>query len=128
MGADPGDFAQTNNCGSGVDPASSCEFNLTFTPQALKNRTAQLNIQDNTSLGPTTMALGGVGKTAVSAFNVFLGFGLVKVGSSSAAKTVTLTNAGAQLTVNGFSFTGANPGDFSQTNNCGTTSRRAAPA
>ena len=111
-GADPNDFAQTNNCGSEVDAGDTCQFTLTFTPQALKNRTAQLDIQDNTSLGETTMALGGAGKTAVSLSKAFLGFGLVKVGTTSAAKTVTLTNAGANLTVNGFSFTGTNPRGF----------------
>jgi hypothetical protein len=46
----------------------------------------------------------------------------VTVGSSSAPQPVTLTNTGsAALTISGIAFTGSNPGDFSQTNNCPTS-------
>lgn len=42
-----------------------------------------------------------------------IGFGAVNVGSSSAAKTFTITNTGtAALTISGVSVTGGNPGDF----------------
>jgi FtsP/CotA-like multicopper oxidase with cupredoxin domain len=42
------------------------------------------------------------------------------VGSTSAAKTVTVTNTGlGTLAVGAVSFTGTNPGDFAQTNTCG---------
>src|SRR5437870_6472580 len=38
---------------------------------------------------------------------------------SSAAKAVTLSNpSGAALTITSIGFTGTNPGDFGQTNNC----------
>ncbi len=41
------------------------------------------------------------------------------VSSSSAAQQVTLSNTGTvPLTINGISFTGANPDDFTQANNC----------
>ncbi len=43
------------------------------------------------------------------------------VGTTSAAQQVTVTNNGSQsLTITGVTTTGANGGDFSQTNTCGT--------
>ena len=49
-------------------------------------------------------------------------FGNQPVGTSSAPQPVTVTNGGSlALTITGVSLSGANPGDFSQTNNCITT-------
>ena len=48
-----------------------------------------------------------------------LSFGNQNLGTTSAAQTVTLTNTGtAALTINSITLTGANAGDFSQTNTC----------
>ncbi len=51
-----------------------------------------------------------------------LAFGNQLLNSTSAAQTVTLSNAGAagtqSLIINSIGLTGANAGDFSQTNNC----------
>src|SRR5262249_16474615 len=49
-------------------------------------------------------------------------FGNQKVGPASQAKTVTLTNKGsAPLSPKKVAITGKNSGDFTQTNNCGST-------
>lgn len=57
--------------------------------------------------------------TATSVGPSSLSFGNRSVGSTSTAQTVTVTNTGsAILDVTGISLTGANPGDFSQTNTC----------
>jgi hypothetical protein len=51
-----------------------------------------------------------------------LAFGPQAVGTSSSALAVILTSGGlATLSISGVTLTGANAGDFSQTNNCGTT-------
>ena len=51
-----------------------------------------------------------------------LTFGSVNLGSSSAASTITLTNSGnAALSINGITIGGADNGDFSQTNTCGSS-------
>jgi hypothetical protein len=51
-----------------------------------------------------------------------VGFGSQNVGTSSAPQGVTLINTGsATLGISSISITGANAGDFSQTNNCGAT-------
>ena len=49
-------------------------------------------------------------------------FGSVTVGSASSARAVTLSNIGtASLTITSIAIAGTNPGDFSQTNNCGSS-------
>jgi probable HAF family extracellular repeat protein len=56
-------------------------------------------------------------KLSARSFN----FQSVKVGQSSAAKSLIITNIGSTtLTMNSVFITGANAGDFSQTNNCGS--------
>jgi hypothetical protein len=51
-----------------------------------------------------------------------LDFGHQPVGTTSAAQTSTFTNyASATLNITSISITGANGGDFNQTNNCGNT-------
>jgi hypothetical protein len=46
-------------------------------------------------------------------------FGTINLGSSSSAQAFTVTNSTASaLHVSGISFTGANPGDFSETDTC----------
>jgi streptogramin lyase len=48
-----------------------------------------------------------------------LSFGTVSSGKSSSPKAVTLSNTGATpLIINSIGFTGANPGNFVQTNTC----------
>jgi len=56
-----------------------------------------------------------------------LNFGRVLVNNGTAAQSVTLTNTGSTaLNVTSITVTGANTGDFSQTNTCGTNVGAAA--
>jgi hypothetical protein len=49
-----------------------------------------------------------------------LAFGSITVGTPSTARAVTLSNIGtATLTLTSITIAGTNPGDFTQTNNCG---------
>jgi FlaG/FlaF family flagellin (archaellin) len=51
-----------------------------------------------------------------------LAFAALKVGATSAAKTVTINNVGPDvLSISGITITGPNPGDFSETTTCGAT-------
>jgi hypothetical protein len=62
------------------------------------------------------------GTVAVTLSTTSLSFGNQAVNTTSAAKTVTLTNTGtATLDISSITFTGADPSDFAQTNTCGTT-------
>ncbi|MDQ2917334.1 MAG: choice-of-anchor D domain-containing protein [Pseudomonadota bacterium] len=56
-----------------------------------------------------------------------MSFGMVRVGRSSGAKSVTLTNsAGGPLTISALTARGANPGDFVRSGSCAVGSSLAA--
>jgi hypothetical protein len=122
-GANPGDFAQTNNCGSSLPAGSTCTFSITFTPAASGSRTALLSVADNSAGSPQTVSLSGTGTAAaVSLSPASLSFGNQSVNTKSGIVTATLTNGGsAALSLSGIALTGANPGDFAQTNTCGSS-------
>jgi hypothetical protein len=61
VGANPGDFAQTNTCGATVAAGANCSLSVTFAPTALGSRTASLSISDNASGSPQTVSLTGTG-------------------------------------------------------------------
>jgi acid phosphatase len=115
-----GDFAQTNNCGTSLAANSSCTINVTFTPSATGTRSGTLTVTD--SAGTQTTTLTGTGSGNVSITPATFNFGNVGVGNSSSPQAFTLTNGNTTaLTGVSISISGANAGDFSQTNNCGTT-------
>jgi hypothetical protein len=115
-----GDFAQTNNCTGSIAPSSSCTISVTFTPTTTGMRTGTLTLTDNTKNSPQTVPLTGLGIPQVVLLPTSLTFAAQKVGTQSAAEIVILTNnLPSTLTVSGITFTGADPGDFSETNTCG---------
>lgn len=122
-GADSGDYSQTNNCGTSLGTGTSCMINVTFKPSATGTRTATLTVTDSDPSSPQTTSLTGTGtQPAVTLSPASLNFGNQPVGTSSAPAMATLTNSTANAaTITGISITGANSGDYSQTNNCGTS-------
>ena len=63
-GANPGDFAQTNNCP--IAPATlainaSCTINVTFKPSVMGVRSAAVTITDNGNGNPQSVGLSGTG-------------------------------------------------------------------
>lgn len=116
-----GDFKQTNTCGSSVLAGAKCTISVTFTPTATGTRTGKVTITDNASGSPQTVNLTGVGsEVKLSATSVT--FPTTKVGVTSAAQTVTLTNVGTTaLGITGVTKGGTNPGDFIESNNCGSS-------
>jgi presenilin-like A22 family membrane protease len=124
-GANPSDFAQTNNCGSSLAAGSSCIISVTFTPASVASFTASLEVADNASGSPQKVTLSGTGTVApapvASLTPVSLSFSSV-AGTTSPAQAATLKNTGnAALTISGITIVGANPSDFAQTNNCGAS-------
>jgi hypothetical protein len=119
-GTNPGDFAQTNNCGTSVPAGASCTFSITFTPTASGNRSATLDITDNAGGSPQHVSLAGTGVAPMVTLNpTSLSFGNQNVGTTSGAKGIQLKNTGnAVLTISGIAITGTNATDFTQTNNC----------
>lgn len=121
-GTNPGDFAiASKTCGTTLASGSSCTVNLTFKPLVAAARTASLAIADNGTGSPQTVALTGTG-TMVTFSPTSLTFGLQLTGTTSGSKPVTFTNVGpGALSISSITLTGSNPGDFSQTNNCGSS-------
>ena len=119
-GLNPGDFAQTNDCGTTVAVGASCTFSVTFTPTAIGNRSATINITDNASGSPQHVSLAGTGFGPMVTLNpTSLPFGNQNVGTTSGAKAIQLKNTGnATLTVSSLTITGTNATDFTQTSNC----------
>ncbi|MBI3402017.1 MAG: choice-of-anchor D domain-containing protein [Acidobacteria bacterium] len=56
-----GDFAQTNNCGTSLDPGASCTVSVTFAPVTVGARTGSLSIIDSAAGSPHTVSLAGTG-------------------------------------------------------------------
>jgi len=115
-------FTQTNTCGTSVAAGGNCTITVTFTPVVPGKQTGTVNIADSAINSPQTIALTGTGKLPVSVSPLTLSFGTVTVGTTSAAKNVTVTNnLPTALSIGTINFTGTNPGDFAQSNTCGST-------
>lgn len=119
--ATSGSFHQTNNCPSSLLVGSNCQIQVTFTPTAKGPTTGKLSVTDDAKGSPQSTSLSGTG-TVVELQPIGVNFGNQKVGTKSQPVPVTLTNIGTTaLSISKIAFTGADPGDFSQTNNCGNS-------
>ena len=118
-----GDFSLAGNtCGNSVPPKGKCTIHVTFTPTALGARTGTLTVTDNAPNNPQTASLTGTGILQAAVSPTSLTFAAQKVGTTSAAKNVTLTNnLPTPLIGINITFTGADPGDFTETNTCGVS-------
>jgi hypothetical protein len=129
-GTNPGDFSQSNNCGTSLFTGITCTISVTFRPTAGGPRSASVTIQADTTLNVPLSGTGGgsSGSPGVSLTATSLNFNGVNIGTPSAPQGFTITNTGsAALSISGISITGANSGDFKQSNNCpGTLSTSAS--
>ncbi len=88
-----GDFSETDTCaGQTIPPSKTCTVSITFTPSLTGSITGALTIIDNARNTPQVLALSGTGLPELSISPASESFGTVTVGSTSAAKTMTLTN------------------------------------
>ncbi len=124
-GANPEEYAQTNTCPlspSTLAVDASCTLSVTFTPNTVGSRTASVSVTDDAAGSPQSVALTGTGTApspAVTLSPAGLSFGSQRVSTTSEAQSTTLTNTGtAALTISGITITGANSGDYAQTNTC----------
>jgi methionine-rich copper-binding protein CopC len=120
------DFGQTNTCPlspSTLAAGASCTVSVTFSPTASGTRTASLTFTDNAFNSPQSAGLSGTGTTPPATLSPSsVTFGNQLLGTSSPPQAVTLTNnVGKKLNISSIAFTGANSGDFKQTNNCGSS-------
>src|SRR3989442_4631353 len=117
-GANAGDFALASGTtcinGATLAAGANCVLNLTFTPTAASARTATVTITDDAAGSPQSVPLTGTGVTPPTATlsATSSAFGKQRVGTTSAAQTVTLTNSGAPLNLTSITITGAQAADF----------------
>ena len=96
-GAFPNDFAESNNCPSGLSTNATCTINVSFTPSTTGLRSATLSISDNASGSPQAVGLSGTG----------ISFGLaIPPGSSASAAVQAGGTASYTLSMGGAGFGG----------------------
>lgn len=120
-GSDPGDFKQSNDCGSSVAAGASCTINISFAPQATGSRTATLNISDSAANSPQVVTLSGTGTSGpqLTISPTTINFGNQADGTTSAQSSVTVTNSGnATVTFSSIQVTGTNAVNFAESDNC----------
>jgi hypothetical protein len=106
-----------------VTSATSGTGNATVAWSAAANtgaqRSANLNVGGATFMVTESAAAAPVTGPVATLSSSALSFGTLKVGTKSAARTVTLTNSGGgTLTIAAMTPGGANPGDFSRAGTC----------
>ena len=116
------DFHQTSTtCTSTLAVGASCTVQVAFQPTVAGPLSASVEVTDDAPGSPQSATLSGTGTAApVATFSTTtVTFAAQGVGTQSAAQMVTLTNTGtAVLNIEEISITGANAGDFTQTDDC----------
>jgi hypothetical protein len=113
-----GDFAGATlaQCPSIAADAAPCTFQISFKPTAAGTRTGAITFTDNATGSPQTVTLTGTGSGGTATVTVTpssLAFGLQTLSTASAPLGVTvMNNSTAAVTFSGFTFSGANAGDF----------------
>ncbi|MGB7847536.1 MAG: choice-of-anchor D domain-containing protein, partial [Candidatus Acidiferrum sp.] len=111
-------------------PGASCAYAVDFVPATTGANSGSMVLMDNNLNAPgpnyTTQSVGlsGTGVTPYAALAPGnLTFDAQVVGTSSASQTLTLSNSDPvlPLTISDITITGANAGDFRQTNACGAS-------
>ena len=117
-----GYYSQTNNCPvapSLLAPHISCVMNVTFAPSIIGQFNGTVQISDDAFGTPHVVMLSGTGLPPVTFSPAVVSFGNVAIGTNSSPQPVTLTNnQSVGLTINSITTSG----DYSQTNNCPSSS------
>ena len=112
------EFGETNNCPATLPVGDNCQIQVKFKPTQAGQVNGTLSVVDNAPDSPQKVALSGVG-TILTFKPIGVNFGDQKVSTSSNPVAFTFSNQGTvALSISSISFGGADPQDFSQTNNC----------
>jgi hypothetical protein len=122
-GANPGSFAQTNDCGTSVVAGDTCSINVAFAPLGTGSGpfSATLIVNDNATNSPQSATLTGTATSSptLTLSTTALNFGNQSDGTSSANTAITVTNTGATTVVfSSIAITGAGSSSFPWSNNC----------
>jgi mono/diheme cytochrome c family protein len=127
-GTNPTEFTRSGTCAAAVSlaPNGSCSINVTFKPTVIGARSATVTIGHNASPNTSVLSLTGTGAAAptpaIGLSATTLAFGNQTLGTTSAPKTVSISNTGnANLVLGTITATGANAADFARSGCAGTT-------
>lgn len=113
-----GDFAQTNTCTGTLAAGKNCTISITFSPTAGGSRGGSVTI-NSTGNSPQNVSLLGTASSGSGSLSATtLTFGNQNLWTKSTAQTVTLTNKGSTA-LQIISIVAS--GDYTQTNNCGSS-------
>jgi len=118
-GTNQSQFKQTNTCTTSLAVGAGCQMTVTFVSTVGGTQSAILNIPHN-GLGGQSVPLTGVGDTTPPTVKLpaDLTFPAQGIGTKSSGR-VTLTNPGpGTVTAPVITLTGADAGDFVETNTC----------
>lgn len=112
----------TTPCSGVLAASAKCTLNVTFTPSNIGATKGAVSIATSGAASPQIVDVTGTGALPVALAPTSLAFGDQKVGSTSAAKTVTLTNnSGATLTLSSILASGDFTAKPSGTKACGAS-------
>jgi hypothetical protein len=112
-------FTQTNTCGTSIPALGHCGIKVTFAPSTTGEQTATVSIADSAGNSPQSISVKGNGELPVALNPSSLGFGNVTVGTTTAAKVITvINNQKTTLSFSNITITGPDQADFVQTNTC----------
>jgi 6-phosphogluconolactonase (cycloisomerase 2 family) len=89
----------TTHCGGLLNPGQSCTFTVTFSPTLIGTVPGAVTVTDNAATSPQLLSLTGNGVQSVTLSPSSLTFPSQRLGTSSAAQIVTLTNNQAANTL-----------------------------
>jgi hypothetical protein len=107
----------SNNCGVNIAAGATCTVDVTFSPATTGAYTGTLTFTDDAANSPQIVSLTGTGSPSVTVSPASLTLASTNVGTTTGAKTITLTNhLSTNLTVSGV----VPSGDFAvASNTCG---------
>lgn len=112
-----GPYTQTNNCPTTLSAGATCTINVSFVPRNTMLSMGNLVVAAKDPASPLAVRLRGRGRAAQFS-PVRLKFPAQTVGTSSPPQPITMSNLGpAALAIGSIVTTG----DFSQTNDCGSS-------
>jgi hypothetical protein len=112
-------YSRSTNCGATLAVGASCMASVTFSPRA--EGAIPGTLRATFSSGDVNVALTGSGTLGVATLSPpSLSFADQQVGSTSAAKVVTVSNTGNRALTFTSIGVAQGAGDFAQSNNCAT--------
>ena len=117
-----GDYAESDTCaGTSLPPSKTCTISITLTPSVSGTITGIVTLFDNAPNSPQLIALNGSGVYPITVTPATLSYGTVAVGTTSPAKTVTVSNHLTQTLNLGIVTSGDFSAVGSGTAPCGST-------